>query len=67
LIDAILKERRIELAFEGQGSFEFQRTKQDLPAHNVVPVQPWGSNYRVLPIPKYDTDKNPNLVQNPGY
>lgn len=67
LIDAILKERRIELAFEGQGSFEFQRNKLDLPAHSTVPVQPWGSNYRVLPIPKYDTDKNPNLVQNPGY
>ena len=67
LIDAILKERRIELAFEGQGSFEFQRNKLDLPAHSTVPLQPWGSNYRILPIPKYDTDKNPNLVQNPGY
>jgi hypothetical protein len=67
LITALIKERRIELAFEGQGSLEFNRNKQDLPAHSTVPLQPWGSNYRVLPIPKYDTDKNPNETQNPGY
>lgn len=67
LIDAIIKERRIELSFEGQGSLEFQRNKMDIPAHSTVPVQAWGSNYRVLPIPKYDTDKNPNLKQNNGY
>lgn len=67
LITDLIRERRIELAFEGQGSLEFQRNKMDLPAHSTVPVQPWGSNYRVLPIPKYETDKNPNLAQNPGY
>lgn len=67
LIDAILLERRIELAFEGQGSFDFLRTGRDIPAHGVVSAQAWGNNYMVLPIPKYDTDKNPNLVQNPGY
>lgn len=67
LLDAIIKERRIELVAEGQGSLEFQRNKLDLPAHSTVPVQPWGSSYRVLPIPKYETDKDPNLVQNGGY
>ncbi|HEY4148065.1 MAG TPA: RagB/SusD family nutrient uptake outer membrane protein [Chitinophagaceae bacterium] len=67
LLTAIVKERRIELAFEGQGSLEFNRNKLDLPAHSTVPIQPWGSSYRVLPMPKYDTDKNPNLTQNPGY
>jgi len=67
LIDAIAKERRIELAFEGQGSLEFQRNKLDIPAHSTVSLQPWGSNYRVLPIPKYDLDKNPNLLKNDGY
>lgn len=67
LITALIKERRLELAFEGQGSLEFNRNKQDLPAHSTVPIQPWGSNYRVLPIPKYDTDKNPSETQNPGY
>lgn len=67
LIDAILIERRIELAFEGQASYDFLRTGRDIPAHSVVPAQEWGNNYMVLPIPKYDTDKNPSLVQNPGY
>lgn len=67
LLDAIVKERRIELAFEGQGEFEFNRNKLDIPAHYTVPVIAFGSDYRVLPIPKYDTDKNPNLVQNHGY
>ncbi len=67
LVDSIARERRIELAFEGQGLFEFNRNSQDLPAHSTVPLQTYGSDYRVLPIPKYDTDKNPNLVQNSGY
>jgi hypothetical protein len=67
LITAILTERRIELAFEGQGEFDFLRTGRGIPAHSVVDAQAYGSNYVVLPIPKYDTDKNPNLVQNPGY
>lgn len=67
LITAILTERRIELAFEGQGSLDFLRTKRDIPAHTGAATQTWGSNYVVFPIPKYDTDKNPNLVKNPGY
>lgn len=67
LINLIIRERRIELAFEGQGSLEFQRNKQDLPAHSTVPLQPWGSNYRVLPFPKHETDIDPNLKQNTGY
>jgi starch-binding outer membrane protein, SusD/RagB family len=67
LIDQILLERRIELAFEGQGELDFLRTGRDIPAHSTTAVQPFGSNFVVLPIPKYDTDKNPNLVQNPGY
>jgi tetratricopeptide (TPR) repeat protein len=67
LITAILTERRIELAFEGQGSLDFLRTHRDIPAHVGASLQPWGSDYTVLPIPKYDTDKNPNLAQNHGY
>jgi hypothetical protein len=67
LINLILRERRIELAFEGHGIYEFLRTKRAVPAHGTVAAQPWGSNYVILPIPKYDMDKNPNLTQNPGY
>jgi starch-binding outer membrane protein, SusD/RagB family len=69
LIAAIIKERRIELAFEGHGIMDLNRWKLDIPVHagGLVPAQPYGNNYRVLPIPKYDTDKNSTLVQNPGY
>jgi hypothetical protein len=67
LINAILTERRIELAFEGQGEFDYLRTGRGIPAHSVITAQAYGSDYVILPIPKYDTDKNPNLVQNPGY
>lgn len=68
LINAILKEKRIELAFEGQNYLDLQRTKQDLPAHGfVTTVIPYGANLRIFPIPTYDLQKNPNLVPNPGY
>lgn len=69
LLAAIALERRIELAFEGQGNLEFLRNGQGIPAHSIVPAQAYGSNYVVLPIPKYDTDKNPVLAaqQNLGY
>jgi len=67
LIDAILLERRIELAFEGQGSLDFLRTGRAIPAHGTVAAQPYGSDFTVLPIPKYDLDKNPSLQKNPGY
>jgi hypothetical protein len=67
LIAKILVERRIELAFEGQGEFDFLRTGRGIPAHSTAAAQAYGSNYVVLPIPFYDTQKNPNLAQNPGY
>ena len=68
LIDATIKEKRIELAFEGQNYLDIQRAKLDLPAHGfVTSVIPSGDKLRVLPIPTYDIQKNPNLVQNPGY
>lgn len=68
LIDAILTERRIELAFEGHSYFDLQRTHQDIPAHGSLdhPV-PYGSNYRVLPIPQRELNIMPSLEQNPGY
>ncbi|MBO9641289.1 MAG: RagB/SusD family nutrient uptake outer membrane protein [Siphonobacter aquaeclarae] len=67
LIDAILKERRRELSFEGHGIIDFLRTGRGIPAHSIVGAQPYGSNYVVLPLPLYDMQKNPKLVQNDGY
>lgn len=67
LIAAVLNERRIELAFEGQGIFEFLRTGRNIPAHGIYNEQVWGSDKVVLPFPFSETQQNPNLVQNPGY
>jgi len=67
LIDAILLERRIELAFEGQGELDFLRTGRGIPAHATVNALAYGSDFVVLPIPKYETDQNPNLEQNHSY
>lgn len=67
LIETILLERRIELAFEGHGIFDRLRNKKDIPASSMYTVQPYGSNKTILPIPQVDVQANPNLVQNPGY
>lgn len=68
LINAILTERRIELAFEGQSYFDLQRTHQDIPPHaSIQNAQPYGSTYRVWPIPQRDINIMPELEQNTGY
>jgi hypothetical protein len=61
LIDAILHERRIELAFEGQRTTTLQRTKQD------VRGLPYDSPKLIFPIPQQQIDANGNIKQNPGY
>ena len=67
LIDAILLERRLELAFEGHRYYDLLRTRQTIPAHGTIGAIPYGDNRIVLPIPQVDLQNNPNLVQNPGY
>ena len=61
LIDAILFERRLELAFEGHRYYDLLRYKR-----NPSRIS-YGDNRVVLPIPLVDIQQNPNLVQNPGY
>jgi hypothetical protein len=61
LIDAILFERRLELAFEGHRYYDLLRYKRNSSRVN------YGDNKVVLPIPLVDLQQNPNLVQNPGY
>jgi hypothetical protein len=66
LIDAILKERRMELAFEGQRFFDLTRLGKDIPKETVAPIN--FKDYRILPpVPLSDLQINPNLVPNPGY
>lgn len=67
MIAAVLNERRIELAFEGQGIYEFLRTGRNIPAHAIFNEQVWGSDKVIFPFPYSETQQNPNLVQNPGY
>lgn len=61
LIDAILFERRLELAFEGHRYYDLMRYKR--PSSRIA----YGQERSILPIPVVDTQQNPNLVQNPGY
>jgi starch-binding outer membrane protein, SusD/RagB family len=62
LIDAILKERRIELAMEGHRWFDLIRTGQ---AQSVLGIT--DSNKLLFPIPQREIINNPNMEQNPGY
>lgn len=61
LIDAILLERRIELAFEGQRVSDLQRLQQ-----NVTGL-PFDDPALAFPIPQDEMDANENITQNPAY
>lgn len=61
LIDAILLERRLELAFEGHRYYDLMRYKRN--SSRIT----YGAEKAILPIPLVDIQQNPNLVQNPGY
>lgn len=72
LLNAILAERRIELAFEGHRIFDLGRKKKGVPEKELagggtVPAKPFGDNFLILGIPQYEIEKNPNLLQNPGF
>ena len=60
-LPAILKERKLELAFEGQTLNDDKRLQM-----NVVLI-PWNSPKLVFPIPDREIIANPNLTQNEGY
>jgi hypothetical protein len=67
LYEEILRQRRIELAFEGHRFFDLKRLGRDLiksPHYNTVAF----TDTRILPaIPQADVDGNVNLKQNAGY
>lgn len=63
LIDAILLERKVELAFEGHRWFDLVRT-----GRAVATLGLESANRTLWPIPAEEIDKNENLrPQNPGY
>ena len=60
-LNAILSERKLELAFEGFNLHDIKRTK------DAVGSLSYNSPKLVFPIPKREITVNPNLVQNEGY
>lgn len=61
LLDAILLERRVELAFEGDRFYTLHR--KGLSINGLLP----SDNRITFPIPQQEMDANKNMVQNPGY
>lgn len=60
-LPAILKERKLELAFEGFSLHDIKRTQ------GAVGPLAWNSPKLVYPIPDREIIVNPNLTQNAGY
>ena len=58
---AVLKERKVELAFEGQGLPDAKRLQ------NNVGLLAWNAPNLIMPIPQREMDVNKKLVQNAGY
>ncbi len=76
MINALLDERRMELAMEGQRWFDLCRLGKVEEVMNAVyskdsgrhaQKSPYTEYSYKLPIPQAAIDKNDNLVQNPGY
>ena len=58
---AILRERRLELAFEGHAIHDIKRNR------GTVGTLPFNSPKLILPVPQRERDVFPELVQNEGY
>lgn len=74
VIDAVLAERRLELAFEGHRLYDLLRHGKDIPyvpSKNVNFITgsdiPFGNGRLALPIPQGEMDANSNMDQNPYY
>ena len=60
-LEAILKERKLELAFEGLLLFDVKRTKKN------IGTKLFNDKSLILPIPQREIDTNKELKQNEGY
>lgn len=70
LLDEILLQRRIELAFEGHRYFDMNRYQLDIQkgANSTVnSFMPFSDYRRVFPIPLNEMNTNAAMIQNPTY
>lgn len=76
MIMAVLHERRLELAMEGERWFdlcrygkveEFMNSINSRDEGRLPQKKVFDKNSYLFPIPQTALDQNPNLVQNPGY
>jgi SusD family. len=67
LMDAVLKERRLELCFEGHRFFDLKRQGKDITKEAPSTTLPYTDFKVVAGIPQTEMDVNKNLVNNPGY
>ena len=69
LIDAIILERRKELAFEGDRVFDLMRRQMTWTKFRTFDEETisWDNPLLINPIPRAEIDTNPSMVQNSGY
>jgi hypothetical protein len=70
LLEEIIKERRIELCYEGVRLWDLMRLKRDVVRKNCtgpVCTIKYPNPRFILPIPFREIDANPSMIQNPGY
>ncbi|GAA4298323.1 RagB/SusD family nutrient uptake outer membrane protein [Aestuariibaculum suncheonense] len=68
--EAVLKERRLELAFEGQRWFDLIRVNNGqygLDFLHSIGKSNASQKHLLFPVPQIEIDRNPKLTQNPGY
>ena len=66
-LNDILKERNLELAYEGHYLHDLKRLRLSTAGSNGTNGPAWNSPRLVMPIPLREMDVNKNLVQNEGY
>lgn len=73
LLEAIITERRKELAFEGERYLDMQRLQRNIARSKNYPTSALSIDFtnfrRIMPIPQGELDANPNIKsqQNPGW
>jgi hypothetical protein len=60
-VDDVLRERRLELSFEGNLLHDLKRTERSVGSLD------FDADDLVYPIPQRECDANPEISQNPGY